>query len=155
MADPIAQEIIEVLRARLRCITRVRKFWTDAGKRVIHGRLRIDNSLGLHIALFAGASKEKEDAGRNRVEVQLFVEIAACVPIDVDDDDQGRDVELVKGDIQKAVETGQRNLGGIGRDITPVGGGRLAPIPKSTNEYVSLTYVVSYHRVYGAPDQRV
>lgn len=156
MADPLAQQIVEEVRRRLECIRRTRNFFTEAGRIVLHGRLRVDSDR-LHLACFAGAAKERENPGRNRIDVDLMVEVAAAVPVpESDPDDLGRLVELVVADVQKAVELpNARTLGGIARDITPLGRARLAPIEGSKNEYVSLTYLVKYHRLYGAPDERV
>jgi len=153
MADPLAEQIIEALRTRLALIRTVNGFATNAGVTVLHGRLRTDTD-DLHLACFAGAAGEKEDRGRNRIDVLLQVEVAACVPVP-DSDTGGRVVELVIGDIQKALELPARSLGGIARDLTPLGRQRLAPIEGTRNEFVSLTYVVSYFRLYGSPDQRV
>lgn len=154
MSDPLSQQIIDALIERLSRVRTSNGFRTDAGEVVRHGRLKTDSGK-LHLAIFGAAAKETEDPGRNRISVAFQVEIAASAP-PPESDEAGRYVELVIADIQEAVEVEKgRTLGGIATGLTPLGRAKLAPIEGSKNQFTSLTYMVSYHRLYGSPDRRV
>lgn len=163
MADPLSNKIVKVLRARLQMISVANGYETDAGAMVRHGRLKID-APDLHLAVHAGTGTEKEDPGRNRIDVNLHVLIHGWVPVP-DTETAGEITELVIGDVQKAVEKErQRALaddgdGPLARDLIPLGRLTLAPVrgadkSASRNDEFTLTYQVSYTRRYGSPGER-
>ena len=164
MADTLANRIIKALRARLLTILTANGYETNAGATVRHGRLKLDTPE-LHLAIHGGSATEKEDRGRNRIDSSLVVEISGSVPVP-DSDTGGELTEKVIGDVQKAMEqsTGRAlndDGGGVlTRDITPLGRNKGASIKqtsidKARNEYFMLTYLVTFIRIYGSPDQRV
>lgn len=163
MADSLSKKIIAVLRTRLQTILVSGGFRTDAGSVVRHGGLKTD-SPDLHLALYASSGQEREDKGRNRVDVLLQITVRGWVPVP-DSDDAGDLTEDVIADVQQALEQntkralGDDGNGALARDLTPLG--RLTMVPLrgpahdySRNDEFTLTYQVGYVRKYGSPDER-
>lgn len=140
------QQILEALMARVQRIERANEFQTDAGQTTFLGEaveLGKDDKPEA-IAVVPGDSRPAP----NRMEV-IPVEIIGLAKADLDFPHVA--AEAILADIAAAVELDDRTLGGLVKSMEVGPTRQLQREPGTTTVGISITYELTWVRVWGAP----
>lgn len=148
------RQILEELRRRVQQIRRFNDYETDAGQTVFLGEVPIlgENDPDVAVAMIVGEDLASEQP--QKIRVQMPVEFQALAkPSPSEQDTPWITTEDVLGDIKKAVESGDRSLGGLvhPRDFERASTRTLERESGHEPVGVGISYLVSYTETFGSP----
>lgn len=145
--------VLTAFAARLADITIANGYATDAGQLVVMGEAGElgESDPDAALAIVPGDDRQKTQAGTvGTAFLEWPIQLVALGKADLSQ--PWVTLENIVGDIKRAIETGDRRLGGLVKSDLQRGATRIVPRePGSLTIGVSVTYVVTIAEPWGQP----